>query len=60
MLKSANDAAYVLAEHVGGSVEGFSDMMNKKLKNLVVKIHTLLIQMGFIIVIITQQLMICI
>ena len=34
MLKSANDAAYVLAEHVGGSVEGFSDMMNKKAKEL--------------------------
>ena len=34
MLKSANDAAYVLAEHVGGSVEGFSDMMNKKAEEL--------------------------
>ncbi|MBR3002230.1 MAG: D-alanyl-D-alanine carboxypeptidase [Clostridia bacterium] len=34
MLKSANDAAYVLAEHVGGSVEGFSDMMNKKAQEL--------------------------
>ena len=34
MLKSANDAAYVLAEHVGGSVEGFSEMMNKKAKEL--------------------------
>ena len=30
MLKSANDAAIVLAEHVGGSVEEFSDMMNQK------------------------------
>ncbi|MBR3152737.1 MAG: D-alanyl-D-alanine carboxypeptidase [Clostridia bacterium] len=30
MLKSSNDAAYVLAEHVGGSIDGFSDMMNKK------------------------------
>ncbi len=30
MLKSANDAAYALAEHVGGSVEGFADIMNKK------------------------------
>lgn len=30
MVKSSNDAAIVLAEHVGGSVEGFSDMMNKK------------------------------
>lgn len=34
MLKSANDAAYVLAEHVGGSVEGFSNMMNEKAKEL--------------------------
>ena len=34
MLKSANDAAYVLAEHVGGSNEGFSDMMNKKAKEI--------------------------
>ena len=34
MLKSSNDAAYVLAEHVGGSVEGFSDMMNKKAKEI--------------------------
>lgn len=30
MLPSANDAAIVLAEHVGGSVEGFADMMNQK------------------------------
>ena len=34
MLKSANDAAYVLAEHVGGTVEGFSEMMNKKAEEL--------------------------
>ncbi|MBQ3415073.1 MAG: D-alanyl-D-alanine carboxypeptidase [Clostridia bacterium] len=34
MLKSANDAAYVLAEHVGGSVDGFSDMMNRKAKEI--------------------------
>ncbi|MBR3133219.1 MAG: D-alanyl-D-alanine carboxypeptidase [Clostridia bacterium] len=34
MLKSANDAAYVLAEHVGGSVGGFSDMMNKKAEEI--------------------------
>ena len=34
MLKSANDAAYVLAEHVAGSVEAFSDMMNKKAEEL--------------------------
>ena len=34
MLKSANDAAYVLAEHVGGSVDGFSDMMNKKAEEI--------------------------
>ena len=34
MLKSANDAAYVLAEHVGGSTSGFSDMMNSKAEEL--------------------------
>ena len=34
MLKSANDAAYVLAEHVGGSVDGFSEMMNKKAEEI--------------------------
>ena len=30
MLKSANDAAAALAIHVGGSIEGFSDLMNRK------------------------------
>ena len=39
MLKSCNDAAYVLAEHVGGSVEGFSEMMNQKAKEIGCK-HT--------------------
>ena len=34
MLKSSNDAAYVLAEHVGGSVDGFSEMMNKKAEDI--------------------------
>lgn len=34
MLKSANDAAYVLAEHVAGSIENFSDMMNKKAEEI--------------------------
>ena len=30
MVKSANDAAYALAEHVAGSIDAFSDMMNNK------------------------------
>jgi len=34
MLKSANDAAYVLAEHVGKTTEGFSEMMNNKAKEI--------------------------
>ena len=34
MIKSANDAAYVLAEHVGGSVNDFAYMMNQKAKEL--------------------------
>lgn len=34
MVKSANDAAVVLAEHISGSVENFSVLMNKKAKEL--------------------------
>lgn len=30
MLESHNDAAVMIAEHLGGSVEGFADMMNAK------------------------------
>ena len=30
MLESHNDAAVVIAEHIGGSVEGFAEMMNAK------------------------------
>lgn len=30
MLESHNDAAVVIAEHIGTSVEGFADMMNEK------------------------------
>lgn len=30
MLCSGNDAAVALAEHVGGSIEGFAELMNKK------------------------------
>jgi len=28
LVRSGNDAAYALAEHVGGSIEGFADLMN--------------------------------
>lgn len=34
MLKSGNDAAVAIAEEVGGSVEGFANMMNAKAKEL--------------------------
>ncbi len=34
MLKSHNDTAVAIAEHIGGSVEGFADMMNEKAKEL--------------------------
>ncbi len=34
MLMSANDAAIVIAEHIGGSVEGFAQMMNEKAKEI--------------------------
>ena len=32
MLESYNDCAYAIAEHIGGSVEGFANMMNEKAK----------------------------
>lgn len=31
---SANDACVAMAEYIGGSIEGFVDMMNNKAKNL--------------------------
>lgn len=37
MLRSGNDTAVALAEHVGGSVEGFINLMNKKAEELQLK-----------------------
>jgi len=34
MLSSANDAAVAIAEHVGGSVPGFADMMNARAREI--------------------------
>lgn len=34
LLKSANDVAIMIAEHVGGSQEGFADMMNEMANSL--------------------------
>ena len=34
MLESHNDSAVAIAEHVGGSVEGFASMMNQKARDL--------------------------
>lgn len=34
MLKSHNDTAVAIAEHIGGSVEGFAEMMNKKAEEI--------------------------
>ena len=34
MLESANECAYAVSEHVGGTVENFVDMMNAKAKEL--------------------------
>ncbi|MDF2890041.1 MAG: Serine-type D-Ala-D-Ala carboxypeptidase [Clostridia bacterium] len=34
MLPSANDAAIVIAEHLGGSIAGFSTLMNEKAQSL--------------------------
>ena len=37
MLRSGNDAALQIAIHIGGSIEGFAEMMNKKAKELGLK-----------------------
>lgn len=34
MLKSHNDTAVAIAEHIGGTVEAFAEMMNKKARDL--------------------------
>lgn len=34
MLKSGNDAAVAIAQHIGGSVEGFSTLLNKRAREL--------------------------
>lgn len=34
LMQSANDAAVMIAENIGGSVEGFSDMMNATAKSI--------------------------
>jgi serine-type D-Ala-D-Ala carboxypeptidase (penicillin-binding protein 5/6) len=34
LVRSANDAAEAIAEHVGGSVEGFADLMNQKAEEM--------------------------
>ena len=34
MLRSGNDSAVALAEYVGGSIEGFADLMNQKAREL--------------------------
>ena len=42
MLNSDNDAAVMIAEQVGGSVEGFAEKMNLKARELAAMIHILL------------------
>lgn len=37
MLASGNDAAVAIAEHIGGSIDGFADMMNKRAAELELK-----------------------
>ena len=34
MLPSGNDAAIAIAEHIGGSIDGFADLMNQKAEEL--------------------------
>ena len=41
LLRSGNDSAVALAEHIAGSTENFVEIMNKKAKELELKTHTL-------------------
>lgn len=34
MLRSGNDAAVAVAEHIGGSIEGFAELMNRKAQEI--------------------------
>lgn len=34
LINSSNDAAMIIAEHIGGSIEGFADMMNQEAVSL--------------------------
>mgnify|MGYP002407478575 FL=1 len=38
MLESANEVSYAVAEHISGDVETFTDLMNKKAKELGIRI----------------------
>ncbi len=46
-IASGNDASVAVAEHIAGSEEGFVNMMNKKAKDLGLKIHIFKIQQVF-------------
>ena len=45
MLESYNDAAVVIAEHIGGSVQHFAEMMNAKAEEIGAILHILSRQM---------------
>ena len=47
MLRSGNDAAHAIAEHIGETVEDFASMMVKKAVEIGAKNTTLSIPMGF-------------
>ena len=46
-IASGNDASVAVAEHIAGSEEGFVNMMNKKAKDLGLKIHIFKTQQVF-------------
>ena len=39
MMRSGNDSAVALAEHVAGSITGFAELMNKKAEILCIELH---------------------
>ena len=49
MLESFNDCAYAIAEHVGGSTEGFAKLMNEKANEIGSSARILLHQTGWML-----------
>ena len=58
LLESANEVTYATAEHIGGSIEGFAQMMNERAKSVGALNSNFVNPMVYMMIIIRQLLMI--